>query len=249
MPRRTVPGPPPAPDVSVVVIGYNDRANLPNAVRSVLDQTLRNLEVIVVDDCSTDGSGEVAEELAREDPRITVVRLPENSGGCSRPRNAGLDLARAPFVMFLDSDDVYERHALQEPAARGRAHRRRRGGGAGGAGEPHQGQGVALGEGPVRRPGRLPRRPRQPDDLLRPAVHQQDLPARVPGPARDPVPRGRALRGLAVLHQGLLPGRDASRSSPTSSTCGGWSRTRRSGRSPSAATSSRTSGTGWPCTG
>jgi CDP-glycerol glycerophosphotransferase len=99
--------------VSVVVIGYNDRANLPNAVRSVLDQTLRNLEVIVVDDCSTDGSGEVAEALAREDPRITVLRLPENSGGCSRPRNAGLDLARAPFVMFLDSDDVYERHACK----------------------------------------------------------------------------------------------------------------------------------------
>ena len=78
----------------MVVIGYNDRANLPNAVRSVLDQTLRNLEVIIVDDCSTDGSGEVAEEMAREDPRITVVRLPENSGGCSRPRNTGIDRAR-----------------------------------------------------------------------------------------------------------------------------------------------------------
>jgi CDP-glycerol glycerophosphotransferase len=99
--------------VSVVVIGYNDRANLPTAVRSVLDQTLRNLEVIVVDDCSTDGSGELAEALADEDPRITVLRLPENSGGCSRPRNAGLDRARAPFVMFLDSDDVYERHACK----------------------------------------------------------------------------------------------------------------------------------------
>ena len=113
MPRRTVAGRSPAPDVSVVVIGYNDRANLPHAIRSVLDQTLRNLEVVVVDDASTDDSVEVAEEIARADPRVSVVRLPENSGGCSRPRNVGMEHARAPYVMFLDSDDVYERHACK----------------------------------------------------------------------------------------------------------------------------------------
>jgi CDP-glycerol glycerophosphotransferase len=99
--------------VSVVVIGYNDREHLPTAVRSVLDQTLRHLEVIVVDDASTDGSADAAEEIAATDPRVRVVRLPENSGGCSRPRNVGLDHARAPFVMFLDSDDVYDRHACK----------------------------------------------------------------------------------------------------------------------------------------
>ncbi len=102
-----------APDVSVVVICFNDRTNLPRAVRSVLDQTLRNLEVLVVDDASTDGSAEVADELAREDDRITVIRLPENSGGCSRPRNTGMDRARGRYVMFLDSDDYYERHACK----------------------------------------------------------------------------------------------------------------------------------------
>lgn len=101
------------PDVSVVVICFNDRTNLPRAVRSVLDQTLRNLEVIVVDDASTDGSAEVADALAAEDSRVSVVRLPANSGGCSRPRNAGLDLARGGYVMFLDSDDYYERHACK----------------------------------------------------------------------------------------------------------------------------------------
>ena len=113
MPRRTVSGPPAEPDVSVVVIGYNDRKNLPKAIRSVLGQSLRNLEVLVVDDCSTDDSVQRAEEIAREDPRVTVVRLPENSGGCSRPRNVGIERARAPYVMFLDSDDVYERHACK----------------------------------------------------------------------------------------------------------------------------------------
>ena len=100
-----------SPELSVVVIGYNDRANLPRAIKSVQRQTLRNLEIIVVDDASTDGSAEVAEKRAAKDPRISVVRLPENSGGCSAPRNAGLERARAPYVMFLDSDDVYDRHA------------------------------------------------------------------------------------------------------------------------------------------
>ncbi len=96
-----------------MLIGYNDRANLPTAIRSVLGQTLRNLEVIVVDDASTDGSADVADEIAAGDPRVRVVRLEENSGGCSRPRNTGLDLARAPYVMFLDSDDYYDRHACK----------------------------------------------------------------------------------------------------------------------------------------
>ncbi len=113
MPRAIVPDPLGEPEVSVVVIGYNDREHLPTAVRSVQEQTLRHLEVIVVDDCSTDGSAEAADVIAGQDPRVRVVRLPENSGGCSRPRNVGLDLARAPYVMFLDSDDVYDRHACK----------------------------------------------------------------------------------------------------------------------------------------
>ncbi|HEX7188110.1 MAG TPA: glycosyltransferase, partial [Actinomycetes bacterium] len=113
LPRRTAPATPGTPELSVVLIGYNDRANLPTAIRSVLGQTLRNLEVIVVDDASTDGSADVADEIAADDPRVRVVRLEENSGGCSRPRNTGLDLARAPYVMFLDSDDYYDRHACK----------------------------------------------------------------------------------------------------------------------------------------
>ena len=101
------------PDVTVVLIGYNDRDNLPHAVRSVLDQSLRNLEVIVIDDASTDDSVAVADAIAREDSRVRVLRLPENSGGCSRPRNVGIEQARAPYVMFLDSDDLFERHACK----------------------------------------------------------------------------------------------------------------------------------------
>ncbi|MER6014952.1 bifunctional glycosyltransferase/CDP-glycerol:glycerophosphate glycerophosphotransferase [Streptomyces bluensis] len=103
-----------APAVSVVVIVYNDEARLPTAVRSVLDQTLRGVEVVIVDDRSTDGSYEVARRLAAEHPgRVRAHRLPENSGGCGAPRNHGIRRARGDHVMFLDSDDVLERNACR----------------------------------------------------------------------------------------------------------------------------------------
>ncbi|MGW1073204.1 bifunctional glycosyltransferase/CDP-glycerol:glycerophosphate glycerophosphotransferase [Streptomyces sp. NPDC002537] len=102
-----------APDVGVVVIAYNDAARLPRAVRSVLGQSLHSLEVIVVDDCSTDDTFAVARRLAETDPRVRCLRLPANSGGCGAPRNAGIDIARAPHLMFLDSDDELPYHACK----------------------------------------------------------------------------------------------------------------------------------------
>ena len=102
------------PDVSIVVIVYNDAERLPRAVDSVLGQTLHNLEVLIVDDASTDGSFAVAEALAaRHSDRVRAIRLDHNSGGCSRPRNVGIDAARGTYVMFLDSDDTLERHACK----------------------------------------------------------------------------------------------------------------------------------------
>jgi glycosyltransferase involved in cell wall biosynthesis len=95
-----------SPQVGVVVIGYNDRAHVGDAVRSALAQGPSVAEVVAVDDCSTDGSADVLAELAAEDPRLRVVRREENSGGCGTPRNTGIDAVTAPYVMFLDSDDV-----------------------------------------------------------------------------------------------------------------------------------------------
>ncbi|MEU6480051.1 bifunctional glycosyltransferase family 2 protein/CDP-glycerol:glycerophosphate glycerophosphotransferase [Streptomyces sp. NPDC047017] len=104
----------PAPDVSVVVIVYNDRERLATAVGSVLAQTLRNVEVIIADDCSTDGSHEVARALAAAHPgTVRAIRLPANSGGCGEPRNQGVKAARGRYVMFLDSDDTLERNACR----------------------------------------------------------------------------------------------------------------------------------------
>ncbi|MFI7098395.1 CDP-glycerol glycerophosphotransferase family protein [Streptomyces sp. NPDC050161] len=102
------------PDVSVVVIVYNDANRLPTAVRSVMDQTLHGVDVVIVDDCSTDRSFAVAQELAAAHPgRVRALQLPENSGGCGAPRNHGIAHARGEFVMFLDSDDVLEPNACR----------------------------------------------------------------------------------------------------------------------------------------
>lgn len=92
--------------VSVVLIGYNDAARVTDAVRSALSQGPAVREVIAVDDCSTDGSGELLRHLADDEPRLKVLRRATNSGGCGTPRNDGIDNASAPYVMFLDSDDV-----------------------------------------------------------------------------------------------------------------------------------------------
>ncbi|UUU33483.1 glycosyltransferase [Streptomyces sp. CA-210063] len=99
--------------VSVVVIGYDDAAHVADAVRSALAQGPAVREVIAVDDCSTDGSGELLERLAEDEPRLRVIRRPANSGGCGTPRNTGLDAAASPYVMFLDSDDVLPPGAVE----------------------------------------------------------------------------------------------------------------------------------------
>jgi len=111
-----------APDVTITVIVYNDAERLPRAVASVLRQTHPNIEVVISDDHSTDGTPSVARELAAADPRVIYLRLPENSGGCSAPRNRALDIAQAPYLMFLDSDDELPDNAVELLLA---AHRER----------------------------------------------------------------------------------------------------------------------------
>ena len=100
-------------DVSVILIGFNDAYRLPIALASIQNQSLQNIEIITVDDCSTDNSLALLHAAAESDPRIRVVQLAENSGGCSAPRNKGLELAQGEFVMFCDSDDAYDRHACR----------------------------------------------------------------------------------------------------------------------------------------
>ena len=99
------------PLISVIVPAYNVRNYLPECLDSILAQTYRNLEIIVVDDGSTDGSGEMCDEYAAKDSRIKVIHQPKKN--ISVARNAGLDAAHGNYISFVDSDDFIHPSMLQ----------------------------------------------------------------------------------------------------------------------------------------
>ena len=92
------------PLVTVVMSVYSPDASLETSVQSILTQTWTNLELLVVDDCSPAEHTSVIEAVAAWDPRITVLRMPEN-GGTYRVRNHAIAAARGDLVTFQDSDD------------------------------------------------------------------------------------------------------------------------------------------------
>lgn len=89
--------------VSVIVAVYNIEEYLPRCVDSILAQTYKNLEVILVDDGSTDDSGSICDTYAQKDGRISVIH--KKNGGLSDARNAGLDKASGEYIGFVDGDD------------------------------------------------------------------------------------------------------------------------------------------------
>ncbi|SHK90153.1 bifunctional glycosyltransferase/CDP-glycerol:glycerophosphate glycerophosphotransferase [Actinacidiphila paucisporea] len=105
------------PRFSVIVPVYHVQAYLHACLDSVLGQSFGDFELIVVDDCSPDGSGEIADAYAARDRRVSVLHLAENVG-LGRARNAGLARATGDYVLFLDSDDTYAPGALHSIAAR-----------------------------------------------------------------------------------------------------------------------------------
>lgn len=92
--------------ISVIVPVYKVEKYLDKCVRSILAQTYKNLEVILVDDGSPDCSGEMCDALAAEDPRVRVIH--QENGGVSAARNAGLSIMTGQYFSFVDSDDLVE---------------------------------------------------------------------------------------------------------------------------------------------
>lgn len=91
--------------LSIIIPVYNVEQYLQSCVQSVITQTYQDLQVILVNDGSTDSSGVLCDQLAQQDNRIQVVH--KSNGGLSDARNAGLEVATGDYVAFLDSDDVY----------------------------------------------------------------------------------------------------------------------------------------------
>ncbi|MBS7339899.1 MAG: glycosyltransferase family 2 protein [Lachnospiraceae bacterium] len=97
--------------ISVIIPSYNVEPYLERCVESVVNQTYRELEIILVDDGSTDATGELCDSLAVTDSRIKVVH--KENGGLSDARNAGIDVAEGDFYSFVDGDDYLEKDAYE----------------------------------------------------------------------------------------------------------------------------------------
>ncbi|HEM6238041.1 TPA: glycosyltransferase [Streptococcus suis] len=96
--------------VSVIVPVYNVEKYLSQCLDSIIHQTYKNLEIILVNDGSTDGSGKICDDYAAKDGRIKVIH--QENGGLSDARNKGLDLMTGQFVTFVDSDDYLENNCI-----------------------------------------------------------------------------------------------------------------------------------------
>lgn len=99
------------PEVSVIIPIYNTAAYLRKALDSICDQTLKELEIILIDDGSTDGSHGIIEEYAERDARIRWHAQPNQGQGVTR--NTALALATGRYIYFMDSDDLLGRDALR----------------------------------------------------------------------------------------------------------------------------------------
>lgn len=109
------------PAVSVIVPMHNAEAYLQESLHTIVGQTLTDLEIILVDDGSTDGTAAIAAEFAAKDSRIRVIPGPA-VGSAGAARNAGLDVASGDFLSFLDADDLFAPTMLAELHRRAQLH-------------------------------------------------------------------------------------------------------------------------------
>lgn len=97
--------------ISVIIPIFNVAEYLPRCIKSVLEQTYSNLEIILVDDGSTDAGSVICDQYAALDSRIRVIH--KENGGLSDARNAGLDICRGEYITFVDSDDIIHKQYIE----------------------------------------------------------------------------------------------------------------------------------------
>ncbi len=98
--------------ITVIIPVYNVEKYLKVAIDATINQTYKNLEIILVDDGSTDSSGKICDEYSKIDNRIKVIH--QENKGLSGARNTGLDNATGKYIMFSDSDDTFEIDACEK---------------------------------------------------------------------------------------------------------------------------------------
>jgi len=104
------------PSVSVVMPVYNGEAFISESIRSVMQQSFQDWELIVVDDASADASVDFVQAICAEDERIRLIQLQQNSGAAVA-RNTAIESARGRYIAFLDSDDLWLPHKLERQLA------------------------------------------------------------------------------------------------------------------------------------
>lgn len=100
--------------ISVIIPFYNAKKYLAKSIKSVLDQTYKNIEILIIDDCSTDGSHLIAKKFSKIDKRIKLLRTQKNSKTVAVPRNIGIKNSKGKYISFLDSDDLWKSTKLEE---------------------------------------------------------------------------------------------------------------------------------------
>ena len=101
------------PEISIIVPVYNVEPYLKRCLDSIVNQSMKEIEILVIDDGSTDKSAEICDDYAMFDNRIKVIH--QKNGGLSRARNVGLNQAQSKYIMFVDSDDFVERDFCKIP--------------------------------------------------------------------------------------------------------------------------------------
>ena len=95
------------PDITIITTLYNQAHCISKAIRSIQNQSLKNIEIIIIDDCSLDNSTEIIEELMKEDERIIFIKHDHRNEGVMITRNEGIRMAKGKYITILDPDDTF----------------------------------------------------------------------------------------------------------------------------------------------